>query len=63
MTTPKRIKTGIQVPKSGQLKPSYTRAIERMYERMKELTPNDFDVVLKVVPKSTKRNTLKIKKT
>ena len=62
MTTPKRIKTGIQVPKSGQLKPSYNRAIERMYERMKELTPDNFDVVLKVVPKSKNRNSLKIKK-
>ena len=29
---------------------------------MKELTPSNFDLVLKVIPKSKNRNSLKIKK-
>ena len=62
MTTPKRIRTGIQVPSSGQLKPKYNRQLEKMYERLREITPDNFDVVLKVVPKSKNRNSLRIKK-
>ena len=62
MPAPKKIKTGIQVPADGQLKPKYNRQLEKMYERLREITPDNFDVVLRVVPKSKNRNTLKIKK-
>jgi len=62
MAAPKRITTGIQVPADGQLKPKYNRQLEQMYERMRELTPSNFDLVLKVIPKSKNRKSLKIKK-